>query len=116
MPLVNAVIGYTAKHEAIEILVKILSIIITDIGKTPKYDGTILFIKIDINDEFWRMICRTGADWNFAFVLPGESKEEKKLVVPILLKMEWTLPPIYFCTDTETEIDVAEQYSNSLHG
>ena len=62
------------------------------------------------------MLCQAGVEWNFAYVLPGEEKEENILVVPISLQMGWKLSLAYLCTYTETERYVAEHYKNPQAG
>ena len=68
----NEATRYTKKQEAIDQLGKVLPIIITAVTESPEDDGKNFFRKIDIKYGFWRIICQTGAEWNFAYVLPGE--------------------------------------------
>ena len=53
------------------------------------------------------MLCQSGTEWDFSYVLTGEGKEENVLVVPRSLHMGWTLSPAYLCTAIETSRDVA---------
>ena len=59
------------------------------------------------------MICRSGVEWNFVYVLPGEENKDKILVVLVSLQMRWKLSLVYFCTAIETSRDVSEQYINA---
>ena len=66
--------------------------------------------KWDIKDGFWRLDCRDGEEWNFAYVLPQQEGEPVRLVVPTSLQMGWIESPPYFCAASETARDVAQQY------
>ena len=66
--------------------------------------------KWDIKDEFWRMDCREGEEWNFAYVLPQPEGEPIRLVIPTSLQMGWVESPPYFCAATETARDIATTY------
>lgn len=73
----------------------------------------IMFSKIDLSDGFWRMIVQEGAEWNFAYVLPGLPGDEIQLVVPSALQMGWTESPGYFCAATETARDIVQGLTES---
>ena len=62
------------------------------------------------------MLCQAGVEWNFAYVLPGEEKDEKILLVSISLQMGWVLSPAYLRTYKETETDYAQHYINDPVG
>ena len=104
------------KQEAMEQVVKLLQGIIAAIAEAPEDDGTILFGKMDIKYGLCQMICQAGAECNFSYVLPGESKEGKILVVPISIQMGLKLSPTYLCIDTETARYLVEKYINTLVG
>ena len=70
----------------------------------------IFMAKWDIKDGFWRLQCREGEEWNFAYVLPREEGLPTQLVVPTSLQMGWIESPPYFCAASETARDVAAQY------
>jgi len=65
-------------------------------------DAKIFMAKWDIKDGFWRMDCRDGEEWNFAYVLPQ----------PEGFQMGWVESPPYFCTATETARDIATEYTD----
>ena len=88
------------KKEVIEQLRKLTPRIIPSIVKAPDGYGPIFFRKIDIKDGFWIIIFQAGAEWNFAYVLPGEAKEEKILVTTSSPQMVWTITTKYFCIAT----------------
>ncbi len=69
-------------------------------------DAKLFMAKWDIKDGFWRMDCRDGEEWNFAYVLPQPEGSPTMLVVPTSLQMGWVESPPYFCTATETARDI----------
>ena len=75
-------------------------------------DAKIFMAKWDIKDEFWRMDCREGEEWNFAYVLPQPEGSTIMLVIPTSLQMGWVESPPYFCAATETARDVATEYTD----
>ncbi len=72
----------------------------------------IFMAKWDIKDGFWRLDCQSGEEWNFAYVLPPLTPNDKQvqLVIPTSLQMGWIESPPYFCAASETARDVAENY------
>ena len=79
-------------------------------------DDKVFMAKWDIKDGFWRLDCRDGEEWNFAYVLPQEEGEPVRLVVPTSLQMGWIESPPYFCAASETARDVAQQYAERAVG
>ena len=79
-------------------------------------DEKIFMAKWDVKDGFWRLQCREGEEWNFAYVLPQESGRPIQLVVPTSLQMGWIESPPYFCAASETARDVAAQYIEAPEG
>jgi hypothetical protein len=73
-------------------------------------------VKWDIKDGFWRMDCREGKEWNFAYVLPQPEGQLVRLVVPTLLQMGWVKSPPYFCAAMETARDTATDYIKTKIG
>ena len=59
-------------------------------------DGDIRFSKLDVKDGFWRMNVEEGAEWNFAYVLPGGHPDDPELVMPQALQMGWAESPPFF--------------------
>ncbi len=51
--------------------------------------------KWDIKDVFWRMDCREGDKWNYAYVLPEPEGKPDILVVPTSLQMGWDIATEY---------------------
>ena len=64
--------------------------------------GDILFSKLDIKDDYWRMSVRVEDSWNFTYVLPNHPGQPVEIVVPTALQMGWTESPLYLCAATET--------------
>ena len=58
-------------------------------------------------------MCKEGAGYNFAYVMPQEEGKPTKLVIPTLLQMGWTESPSCFDTATGTARDVADQYAEA---
>ena len=73
-------------------------------------DAVILEEKWDTKDGFWRLDCKEGQEWNFAYVLPQPGGKPGKIVVPTSLQMGWIELPTYFCAALETGQDVVAQY------
>jgi hypothetical protein len=69
---------------------------------------TIMFAKIDLSDGFWRMPVREADKWHFVYVLPGNTSQPTRLVIPHALQMGWTESPGYFCATTETGRDILQ--------
>jgi hypothetical protein len=109
VPSVNHGTVKTAPRGAIDQLGHSLQRIIHAFA-TANSDAKIFMAKWDIKDGFWRLDCREGEEWNFAYVLPQETRQPIKLVIPTSLQMGWIESPPYFCTASETARDVAEQY------
>ncbi len=79
-------------------------------------DEKIFMAKWDVKDGFWRLQCRDGEEWNFAYVLPQEEGSAVRLVVPTSLQMGWIESPPYFCAASETARDVAAGYIETAVG
>ena len=75
-------------------------------------DAKIFMAKWDIKDGFWRMDCKEGEEWNFAYVLPQREGNPIMIVVPTSLQMGWIESPPYFCAATETARDIATEYTD----
>ena len=79
-------------------------------------DMKIFMEKWDNKDNFWRLNCALGEEWNVAYVLPHAEGKQVRLVVPTYLQMGWIKSPPYFCAASETARDVAQQYSETPVG
>ena len=82
----------------------------------PTENGSILMSKLDMKDGFWRMVCRLGEEWNFAYVLPNKPGEPIEIVVPSALQMGWTYLPPFFCAASKTARDVAQSLAEEPIG
>jgi hypothetical protein len=86
LELVN---GSTVKHApsaALDQLGHALSRIIHAFAEAREEDK-IFMAKWDIEDGFWRMSCKAGEEYNFAYILPQEEGPPTILVVPTSLQM-----------------------------
>ncbi len=72
--------------------------------------------KWDIKDGFWRLDCREGEEYNFAYVLPQPEDQPTILVIPTSLQMGWIKSPGFFCAASETSRDVANMYCQTRLG
>ncbi len=81
-----------------------------------KEDVKIFMAKWDIKDGFWRLDCKVGEEFNFAYVLPQAVGMPTEIVVPTLLQMGWVESPPYFYAATETARDIASDYCNTPIG
>jgi hypothetical protein len=106
---VNDTTVKTAPGGAIDQIGECLSRIIHAFAAAEE-DAKIFMAKWDIKDGFWRMDCREGEEWNFAYVLPQPEGEPIRLVIPTSLQMGWVESPPYFCAATETARDIATTY------
>ena len=75
----------SAPKEAINQLGECLTRIIHAFAETDN-DAKIFMAKWDIKDGFWRMDCREGDEWNFAYVLPQPKEAPILIVVPTSLQ------------------------------
>ena len=76
--------------------------------------GPLYLLKIDLSDGFYHVrLCAQDAPMlGVAFpVAPGEPL---LTAIPLVLPMGWTESPPYFCTTTETIVDLANLYSHSM--
>ena len=111
IPSVNEASQKTAPRGAIDQMGHALKRIIYAMAEADLAGNEKVFMaKWDIKDGFWRLDCRDGEEWNFAYVLPQKEGEPVRLVVPISLQMGWIESPPYFCAASETARDVAQQY------
>jgi hypothetical protein len=79
-------------------------------------DAKIFMAKWDNKDGFWRMDCRKGKEWNFAYVLPQPEGTPVMIVVATSLQMGWVESPPYFCAATEMARDIATEYTDMSVG
>ena len=109
VPSVNENSENTAPGGAIDQIGYVLLRLIHAFSEAP--DAANIFQeKWDIKDDFWRLDCKEGEEWNFFYVLPQKPGMPIKLVVTTSLQMGWIESPPYFFTVSETGRDVAEQY------
>ena len=114
--LVNKATEHMALVEAMDQIGTVLPRITEALAAAPIEEGPIMFSKLDIKDEFWRMTCAEGEEWNFTYVLPNNPGEPIQTVVPSALQMGWAESPPFFCVALETVRDVAETYMSERVG
>ena len=111
VPSVNTTTTKTAPKGAIDQIGHVLPRIIHAFASVEE-DAKIFMAKWDIKDGFWRLDCKAGEEWNFAYVLPSSfGSDDIQLVVPTSLQMGWIESPPYFCAASETARDVAAMYA-----
>ena len=76
----------------------------------------IFMAKWDIKDGLWRMDCKKGEEYNFAYVLLQEEGMPITLVIPTSLQMGWVESPPYFCVAMETARGIASNYFDTPVG
>ena len=59
-------------------------------------EDPIHFSKLDIKDEFRRIVCLVGEKWNFAYVMLNNPEAPTELVITPDLQMGWILSPFFF--------------------
>jgi hypothetical protein len=112
---VNGATVKLAPSAALDQLGHALSCIIHAFAEARENDK-VFMAKWDIKDGFWRMACKAGKEYNFAYVLPQEEGKPTTLVVPTSLQMRWVESPPYFCTASETARDIATDYCETPVG
>ena len=79
-------------------------------------DLPLLFSKLDIKDEFWRMAVSDEDAWKLCYVLPSLTPVsyiyDIEIMVPNSLQMGWCEIPPFFCYSTETARDVIAKLIN----
>ena len=115
---VNATTVKTAPKGSVDQLGHALNRLIHAFATTPLEDP-IYMAKWDIKDGFWRLDCKEGQEWNFAYVQPSShlaTPTNPTLVIPTSLQMGWIESPAYFCVASETARDVATVYIDTPVG
>ena len=54
------------------------------------------------------MLVQEADRWHFAYVLPSDTSQLTRLVIPHALQIGWTESPGYFCAATETGRDILQ--------
>ena len=85
LPAVNKATKETAPAEALEQVGTVMPRIIEALATAMISEDPIHFSKLDIKDEFCRMVCEVGEECNFAYVLPNHPEEPTELVIPSAL-------------------------------
>jgi hypothetical protein len=115
LPSVNLTTVKTAPTGAIDQLGHSLSCIIHAFAETD--DNAVIFMaKWDIKDGFWQLDIGTGAEYNFAYVMPQPPGTPTLLVVPTSLQMGWIESPPFFCAASEMARDIAGDYCETKLG
>ena len=94
----------------------VLARIVDVLAMARKGDSNILSSKLDTKDEFWRMVCEEGQEWNFVYVLPNHSGKPPEIVVSPTLQIGWVLSPTFFFAISVTAQDVAASYVYETQG
>ena len=111
-PSVNDTTTKLAPRGAIDQMGHSLSRIIHAMASADP-NAKIFMAKFDIKDRFWRLDCKRGEEWNFAYVLPSSVDTNNIiLVVPTSLQMGGIESPLFFCVASETARDVSQRYAN----
>ena len=77
----------------------------------PDNGVPLLFSKINLKDNYWRMVVDKRDSWNFAYLLPlVHAQNELELIIPDALQMGWLESPPFFCKATKTAWDLADTY------
>ena len=73
---------------------------------------TIRWAKVDLSDGFWRMIVRTGQEYNFVYEVPPrpDTPPGRWYVVPSSLQMGWKNSPAYFCEASDAGRILAQRF------
>mmetsp|Transcript_50704 Transcript_50704/g.122309 ORF Transcript_50704/g.122309 Transcript_50704/m.122309 type:complete len:800 (-) Transcript_50704:1111-3510(-) len=71
--------------------------------------GPVYMLMVDISDGFYRVPLRAEHIPSLGMVLPYQEGEEPHVAFPLVLPMGWTESPPFFCTLTETVIDLVNE-------
>ena len=115
IPSVNEITTKTAPQASIDQLGHSLMRLIHAFAEAGP-DDKIFMAKWDVKDGFWRLDCKEGEEYNFAYVLPQPEDKPTLLVIPTSLQMGWIESPGFFCAASETSRDVADMYCQTPVG
>ncbi len=68
----------------------------------------ILFLKLDISNGFWHLVVREEDSFNFAYILPQQTGEPVRIVLPSAVQTGWVESPPLFCSVTESARDLTQ--------
>ncbi len=72
--------------------------------------GPVYLLKNDIADGFYQIFVEHSAVPSMGMVMPVGEGEEPLIAFPLVLPMGWSQSPPYFCSVTETIVDLANSY------
>ena len=84
-----------APGKAISQIWSVLSCIIEALARMDASKGPVSMMKVDLTDEFLRVMAKEDEEWNFAYVLPSHSGKPIEIVVPEALQKGWALSPLF---------------------
>ena len=113
-PSVNANTTKQAPRGSMDQIGHALQRIIHAVATAPE-GKKIYFAKWDVKDGFWQMVAKSGAEWNFCYMLTAPDGT-KKIVKPSSLQMGWVDSPGFFGVASETARDVAQVYAQTPFG
>jgi len=112
-PSVNDTTVLTAPTTPVQEIGKVLPRLLHYMRDTPA-GLHILFLKLDISDGFWRLIIREADSYNFAYVLPQDTGEPCRIVVPDAVQMGWVKSPSHFCMVTKSARDLTQHVRKTI--
>ena len=89
---VNAASSKTAPQGAIDQIGQVLPQIVAALANS-KPEEVVFMAKFDIKDGFWRLVCKEGEKYNFAYILPQGEDQPTWLIIPTSLQMGWIESP-----------------------
>ena len=114
VPSVNANTTKLAPRGSMDQIGHALDRIIHAVATAPE-GKKIYFAKWDVKDGFWQMVAKSGAEWNFCYMLIAPDGT-KKVVKPSSLQMGWVDSPGFFGVASETARDVSQVYAQTPFG
>ena len=114
VPSVNANTTKSAPRGAMDQIGHALDRVIHAVATAPE-GKKIYFAKWDVRDGFWQMVAKSGAEWNFCYLLTAPDGT-KKVVKPSSLQMGWVDSPGFFGVASETARDVSQVYAQTPFG
>ena len=76
--------------------------------------GPPYLLKINLSDGFYRVYLHVQDAPMLGVAFPVAPSEQLLMAIPLVLPMGWMESPPYFCTTTETIVDLANLYSHSM--
>ena len=93
---------------------RVLEQVLWKVATADPAQGPLYLLKIDLFDGFYHVCLRAEDAPMLCVAFPVTPGEPLLTAILLVLPMGWTESPPYFCTTTETIVDLANLYSHSM--